>query len=331
MVRVAEWFAEKTHEKIEELKKEVAVEANAEGTARYGIPGLASLKLLSRLMSKVVGSVDSRKEIRQRLQNYATELLDRVNDFLDHARSVLKAAGKPDRLLIVVDNLDRLDGEVARPLFEKGGDMLTGVRSDIIYTAPLALNLSPYSIGSLFSHVCTMPNVKVRLKNGKLHKPGIEGLLGLIRHRLAVELIFESEKVARFLIEKSGGSVRDLIRLLDSAQLKAQVDEKPRVDMTAARAAVKKLSVEFSRFLLPGNVYYPILAEVQRTKHEPKSIEGAVSVKSVDDARAFFAQLIGNGSVLEYNGEDSWYDVHPAVCETEQFQDACKSPSREKD
>ncbi len=114
-----------------------------------------------------------------------------------------------------------------------------------------------------------------------------------------------------------------MIRLLDNAQLKAQVDGKPRVNRNAARAAVKKLRIEFSRFLLPGNVYYPILAEIHRTKHEPKGVEGAASVKSVEDARAFFAELIGNGSVLEYNGDDSWYDVHPAVCEIEQFKDAC--------
>ncbi len=52
--------------------------------------------------------------------------------------------------------------------------------------------------------------MKIRLKNGRKHRPGIEGLLRLIRNRLDIGALFEDENVATFLIEKSGGSVRDL-------------------------------------------------------------------------------------------------------------------------
>ena len=90
----------------------------------------------------------------------------------------------------------------------------------------------------------------------------IDGLLDLVGRRLSLDLVFEIEKVARFLVEKSGGYIRDLIRLLDEAQLEAQVDGKERVDLASAKSAVKKLSVNFTRHLLPGSVYYPILAEV---------------------------------------------------------------------
>ena len=328
--KVTVWFAETTIEKTTDWKKEIGFETQAEGSASAGLPGVFSFKLLARLKSMIVGSETSRKQIRQNLQNYASELLVRVNDFLDHARAVLKKAGKPARLLIVQDNLDRVRGETARRLFDTGGEMLTEISADLIYTAPLAVNLGTYDIRHIFGHVFTMPNVKVRLKNGKPHKPGLDGLLDLIRHRLAIEFIFESEKVARFLAEKSGGSVRDLIRLLDDAQLVAQVDGKTRVDLASARAAVKKLSVNFTRHLLPGSVYYPILAEIHRTKHEFNLTDGEATKERVAAAREFFAEMIGNGSVLEYNGEDSWYDAHPAVCDTEQFQDACKTTNQAK-
>jgi hypothetical protein len=270
----------------------------------------------------VVGSETSRTQIRQNLQNYATELRDRVNDFFDHARVILKKAGKPDRLLIVQDNLDRLKRDTARPLFENGGEMLTGLRADLIYTAPLALSLAPYDIRQLFGHVFTMPNVKVRLRTGEPHKTGTDGLVALVGKRLALNLIFENEKVVRYLAEKSGGSVRDLIRLLDDAQLEAQVDEKPRVDLKSAKTAVNKLRDHFSRLLKPGNVYFPILAEISRTKHEPDIPAGDITVERVAAAREFFGEMVGNGTVLEYNGDDSWYDVHPAVCETPGFKDA---------
>ena len=330
LVAVADWFAEKSVTDFVEFKRKVEVEAKVEAKVNYGIPGIVSLGLFARLRSMISGNVESRREIRQRLQNYASELLERVNDFLDQARDTLRANGKPERLLIVVDNLDRLSREVATPLFQRGGDMLAGVRTDLIYTAPLSMNVAPYSIKSLFSHVCTMPNVKVRRKDGTLHPAGVEGLRALVARRLSIEKLFEGGEVVTFLIEKSGGSVRDLIRLLDAAQLKAQVGGREVVNQADAAGAMKKLSLEFSRFLLPGNVYYPILAEVHETHRDPSTLEGQATVKSVEDARAFFAQLIGNGSVLEYNGDDSWYDAHPCLRELDQFKNAFQARSTVK-
>ncbi len=331
LAQVSLWFAEITLDKDSEWKKEIGLTAEAEASSKVGIPGFISLKLLAKIKSMIVGSETSRKQIRQRLQNYASDLRERMNDFLDHARTILKAAGKPDRLLLVQDNLDRLrTREKAQHLFDAGGDMLIDIRADLIYTAPLALNLAPLDLSRIFPHVFTMPNVKVRLRNGKIHKPGIDGLVALIGKRLSLTLIFESEKVARFLAEKSGGSVRDLIRLLDDAQLQAQVDGKDRVDMVSAKAAVRKAAMNFTRLLRPGSVYYPILADVHLTKTEFGVPEGEATKKGVADAREFFAELIGNGSVLEYNGDDSWHDVHPAVCEIQQFKDALDQASAPK-
>lgn len=327
LAKVATWFAEKSFERSSDWKKEIGLETEAEAGGKLGLPGIFSIKLLARLKSMMVGSETSRKTMRQQVQNYAGELVDLVNGFLDHARAVLKKAGKPERLLIVQDNLDRLRGDAPRKVFDQGGHMLTEVRADIIYTAPLALSLAPFDLRATFFHTFTMPNAKVRLRDGRAHKPGIEGLLALVGKRLDLDLVFSDRKVARFLVEKSGGSVRDLIRLLDEAQLEAQVEGKASVDLPSAKAAVKKLCVNFTRVLIPGSVYYPILAEVHRTKREFKIADGEVTKERVTAAREFFAELIGNGTVLEYNGEDSWYDVHPAVCDAEQFHNACQ-PAR---
>ena len=321
--KIAAWFAETTLAKESEWKKEIGLTTEAEASSKTGIPGIFSFKLFAKLKSMISGSVKSRTEIRQQLQNRASDLRDRVNDFLDHARNTLKAAGKPDRLLIVQDNLDRLrDRQKAQALFDTGGDILTEVRADIIYTAPLALNVAPLDIGRIFSNVFTMPNVKVHLRNGKPHKPGIEGLVALIGKRFSIPLLFETEKVAHLLAEKSGGSVRDLIRLLGEAQLEAQVDGKDRIDSASAKRAVAKMSANFTRLLSPGSVYFPILAEIHRSKRDFSDPQGEATKERVAEARGFFAEMVGNGSVLEYNGDDSWYDAHPAVRETEQFKDA---------
>lgn len=317
----AEWFAEKTNWTREDWNKEIGLETEAKAEGGAGLPGIFSLKLLARLKSRIVGSHQDRIEIRRHVQRYASELLEKMNDFLDHARKVLSKKGHPARLLIVQDNLDRMKSSEARRFFETGTDMLLGIRADIIYTAPLALNLAPLNLGQSF-HVFTMPNVKVRLKEGKPYKPGLDALVELIRKRLSIDLLFANGKVPSYLAEKSGGSLRDLIRLLGDAALTAQVDGKERIDMESAKAAVRKISVGFIQMLRPGSTYYPILAEVHHRKTDFAIAGGEATPEKVASARAFFAELINNGTVLEYNGEDSWYDVHPALCDTEGFKDA---------
>jgi hypothetical protein len=129
---------------------------------------------------------------------------------------------------------------------------------------PRELEMAKQLIGAL-GHMFTMPNAKVRRRDGKPHKLGIDGLMELIGKRLQLDLIFADRKVARHLVEKSGGSIRDLIRLLDDVQLIAQVNGKPSVDMSSAKKAVRKLCHDMTRGLIPSSVYFPILAEVHRT------------------------------------------------------------------
>ena len=132
--------------------------------------------------------------------------------------------------------------------------------------------------------------------------------------------MFASGGVVRFLAEMSGGSVRELMRLLDQAQLSARVDEKNRIDRASAREAATKLRIDFERLLVPGQVYFPLLARIHQTKD--LALDAALDQDAVQAARAFCTDLLIMGAVLEYNGERTWYDVHPLVREIRPFKDA---------
>jgi hypothetical protein len=225
--------------------------------------------------------------------------------------------------LIVQDNLDRIRSpEKARQLFDSGADMLLGLRADVIYTAPLAINVAPLNLANVFQHVFTMPNVKLRQQDGQPHLQGVNDLVSLVSLRLSVPDVFDADTTLLYLVDQSGGSVRELLRLLDEAQLDAQVDGKTQVDIDSARTAAKKLATQFVRLLQPGSAYYPILAAIHKTKRGYEPADGQPTEKTVAAARAFFSELIGMGCVLEYNGDDSWYDVLPPVRDTLQFKHA---------
>jgi hypothetical protein len=321
---VADWFAAVAIEDVEKVKSEIELEAEAQGVAKAGLMSWLTMKLMARLKSMVVGSTEHRKVVRQELQARSSDLIDRVNLLLDNAHQVLRAQSKPANLLIVVDNLDRLAYEAVEPLFFQNGDRLKLPRAHLIYTVPIANVVAPNTIRMVFDRTFTLPMIKVRTPRGKGVKAGLDALVQLVDKRIDLDACFASPAVVRKLAEMSGGNVRDLLRLIDNAQLSARVEEKETIENAAVKRAVAQVRLDYERTFIPGNVYYPLLAQIHRSKGEQfrASPETDPDPVKTHNLRVFFNQFLFNGSVLEYNGEATWYDVHPVVQEIKRFQEA---------
>ncbi|QNT71014.1 hypothetical protein [Defluviicoccus vanus] len=319
-VESVEWFAEKTLEDTSTVKAEIAAEMELKGQTKADW-WVASLRLLARIKSRIQGNIEQRKVIRQTLQNYGRELVDRVNILLDQAQNALEKANKAPDLLIVQDNLDRLPEEVCRRLFFQNGDLLKQLRAHVIFTVPIAMILAPWNIGTVFENRFTMPMIKISNLDNEAYQPGIDALVRLVAARADVDAVFTSNDIVAFLARMSGGSVRDLLRLINYAQLEARTDGKTQIDQASADAAVKELRIDFERLLIPRHVYFPLLREIHQTKADWESPEQKTDATSVKQQREFFSELLLNGSVLEYNGDRSWYDVHPIVQRIDTFND----------
>jgi len=329
---VADWFAERTIETAEELKKEIATETVAEVGAKAGtnLWFLSySAKLLARVKARISGNRSYRDVARKKLQNYSDELIHGVNSVLADARTVLAAAGRPHRLLVVHDKLDRMRPEPAIRLFRDNGDLLKQIEADCVWTVPINSRLAPFGIHTLFNHVFSMPTIKVHDRAGKPVAAGIDGLVELVSRRVEIGLVFDSPDVVAYLARMSGGSIRDLLRLVGEAQLAAQVDGLSVIDQASAEDAVKKVRIDFQGTFIPADAYYPLLAAVAKTKQDA-FITGSGTPEQAASNRAFFADLLVNGSVLEYNGDERWFDVHPVISDIEAFRNACKAPKEKK-
>ena len=329
---VATWFAEVTLGQIEQVKSEILAETEAKAEGKAGLFWL-SFGLMARLKSMVTGSNERRKEIRSKLKNKSTELIARVNLLLDDAYQVLERHKKPANLLIVVDNLDRLPPEVSGPLFFENGGFLKQLRAHVIYTVPIASVLAPMNIGLIFENKFTLSMVKVHDEIGKVAKNGLDAMVEAVAKRVEVDSIFARKQDVRELAKQSGGSVRDLMRLIQIAQLIARADDKGKIDAASVKQAVRKIRLDFERMLIPGRVYYPLLVQIHLVKSDvANGLEGSEPQK-VQSYRDFFSELLFNGSVLEYNGDRMWYDVHPVIQEIDAFKKALadvQSPSQDK-
>jgi hypothetical protein len=318
---VARWFFDVSVEKTDQVVSEIKKEAGANAEGKLGLLGV-SLGLFARLKSEIKGSTDSRKNIRGKLQQRTSDLIARVNLMLDNARLVLTENKKPADLLIVVDNLDRLKPEVSRPLFFDYGDVLKEPKAHMIYTVPIAVDLAPMNIATVFEDKFTLATVKVRNQQGRVNKRGIDALETIVAERIEIGAVFSNPRDVRKLAEMSGGSLRDLMRLLLSAQLLALVDENETIGSAHVKKAIHRMQLDYEHSLFPRPVYYPLLAQVHRSKAE--SVEGLDSSdpEEVQNFCTFFSRLLFSGSILEYNGDQVWYDVHPVIQQIDAFKKA---------
>jgi hypothetical protein len=315
---VAEWFAARTEEDVTALRAESTVEAEAETGTNVGLY-IISLKLLARIKSMMQGSVERRQTIRRELQRYSADLLSRVNQLLDAAARALERNGKSPDLLVVQDNLDRLGVEPAERLFIENGDLLGRLNAHAIFTAPVAMVLSAAAnTGQVFEHGYTLPMVKVQQRNGRPYSKGIDALVALIAARADLGKIFVDVKVPQYLARMSGGSVRDLIRLLFEAQSFARADGKDQIDQSSAKDAVQRVRLSLERTLWP----YRALAGIHQSKSLPEP--ETADQQQLEQARAFYADLLIKGVVLEYDGGECWYDVHPLMREIPALKDSLK-------
>lgn len=314
---VVDWFASRTKEDVTTLRKEATAEAEAEMSGKAGLYFI-SLKMLARITSMVQGSDLRRETIRRELQKYSADLLSRVNQLLDDAARVLERNGKSPNLLIVQDNLDRLGAEPAERLFIENGDLLGKLNVHAIYTAPVAMVLSAAAnTGQVFEHRYTLPMVKVQQKGGRTYGKGIDALVALVGARVDLGQVFADAKVPQYLARMSGGSVRDLIRLLFEAQSLARVDDKDRIDQASAREAVQRIRIDLERALWS----YQELARI----HQSKSLfEPAADQNQLEQTRPSYVNLLIKGVVLEYDNGECWWDVHPIMREIAAFKDALK-------
>lgn len=315
---VGKWFCEVTKLDTETITKEVGIETQVSGSVGFSFAGLGA-KIIAKLKSAIKGSKDYREEVREKVKKSGDELITVINSFLTAATEALAAAQKPSHLLIVQDNLDRLSREAALRIFRDGGETIQRVEALCIWTPPVGSQLSPFQLPRLFEHF-EMPMISVRRRDGSVNSTAVKALTDVIAARMDIPLLFATKSLVRDLILLSGGSVRELLRLTTNARLNARAEDRDRIAKADVAATAKGAAIALQNGLMPNNVYFPILAEISVHKNFEADLDGGYTPERVDARREFFHGLIAEGAVFAYNGDDSWWDVHPVLHVLKDFQ-----------
>ena len=306
------WFAEVVYEKAN--TKEFQAELGAEFS--LGTPQL--LLPLAQLLAKITGQlktgVESRQQIRSRLDPQIAHLIERINLLIQRGVGTLRKQGKQG-LVIIVDNLDRIPFrklDAARSnhdaLYIEHGEQLRSLRCHLVYTVPIA-NLYSKNVKVLtgiFPDCRVLPMIKTHTPQNQPCPEGLAVLRRILAERIDLAEVFE-EQALEALCAESGGHPRILMTLVRYAcEYAANRFPRP-IDANAAERAISRFTSEYSRSV--PEEYFPLLVKVFRAKKCDN-----------DDA---YRDMLHNLIVLEYmNGLEPWHDVHPSVQRLVKFRSA---------
>jgi len=276
---------------LDELKKWMgAIESQESIEDKSEIEIGAELKILqAKLKTGYTSRIDIRKTIEARLPEF-TRVTDLIIAEVEQE--------KEKKIIVAIDDLDKPDLEVARKLFYERQSSLTLPKCAIIYTIPIALLYSSESgqVRQTFTESYVLPNVTItKGTDRRLNEEGRTVMKGLVEKRMSLDLI--KPEALNHAIDTSGGVFREMARIIRMAADNAIARGEGTIYKQDVLKAESSIRNEFRRMLQTKD--YEKLAEIYKTRE----------LKGSDVC----ADLLHNLSILEYQNDENWCDVHPAV------------------
>ncbi|MBW3587504.1 MAG: hypothetical protein KY448_17200 [Cyanobacteria bacterium 0813] len=264
----------------------------------------------------------------QRETTRTLEVKPVLGEIINKVNAIIAAAqGETNKLLVIVDGLDRKEYSIALEMFSSS--LLTDIQCHIVYAIPIALRYSPSFKQPMesFNKCLDLSNIGV-FKCNEMARPttnsdnvGRHILKDVVQKRLAklgnaYENLVEPEALD-LLGEKSGGVMRELVRLARTACEVAVNKQASKIDRAIAEEAVR---VEHQTYTIE-DYHFPELEAVHRT--------GKLTSNEFDSPKhgriVICNELLHYKLVLGYNDKKygRWFDVNPMLwVDLERWQQA---------
>lgn len=278
---------------IEFTKNELA-EAEAGGEA-----GLGFLKKISVYGKGIFKTgTETKKTIRKSIEPKISYLISLMNETLEDMNDQLKEKQQKE-LLIVVEDLDKLDIADARHLFVEHRKTLLALHLKMIFSFPIYMAYTAEfgMINDDFDKDVLYSMIKVNNSDRSENEEGIAVLKEIVYKRMKEKLV--AEDALKYMILKSGGAIRDLFSMLTNcAILELSKTEPQQISMEDATVAVMRLKSTYERFITSPEQFERLI-EIYNDPH-PENTDEVLS------------ELLKTLAVIEYNGE-RWCGVHPVL------------------
>jgi energy-coupling factor transporter ATP-binding protein EcfA2 len=258
----------------------------------------------------ITAKLQQERTFREELEKtYEKDITDLVGKLDRLAAAIQTTTKKP--VLVVIDDLDKLDLSVVEPIFRLNVKALFSPAFKIVFTIPVSASQDPLVMGALTSEGVVRPQLfpvtkfftyeQVQQAETTPIAQNVALFEQVLAKRFAPGLIHP--ETARKMVLASGGVLRELVRIGRECctECMVQMELEPdradmRIDDKILAIALNNLRNDFARQIQTN---YPVLVAVHKTLEQ---VEGET-----------FTKMLHGLMVLEYENGDMWYDVHPIV------------------
>ena len=231
----------------------------------------------------------------------------KINDLIFECNKIfdyLKAkTGK--ETLIIVDDLEKMSFLKARDFYIENSAFIRDFRCKMVLTIPVELIFHPdfAIIQNVFGQAEVLPMIKIKDKNSRIYKPGVDCLTEILQRRLDLSL-FENE-CYKDAIKYSGGAIRELFHIIQRAALIENSEKITRASMKKSIDSIKdifasRIQERDDEIKIKFEEYLEILFDISDgNKTAPKK-------------NLALLDLLRTRAVMKFNGK-GFYDTHPLL------------------
>ncbi len=243
------------------------------------------------------------------------DLIFECNKIFDYLK---EKTGK--RTLIIIDDLEKTPFPAARDFYMKNSAFIQDLRCKMVLTIPVELVFhADFSIiQNVFGESEVLPMIKIKDKNGRVCKPGIECLTTILERRMDLSL-FENACYNE-AIKYSGGSIRDLFSIVQRAAL---IEKSERITEVSMKKSINTHKDKVASRIVERNDEIKIKFE----EYLEVLFDISDGNKIAPQKNLALLDLLRTRSVMKYNGE-GFYDTHPLL---DSFIKAYKEKMRKND
>ncbi len=293
----------------EEIRKTSTFEAGAHAAVGADTGILERLVgLFARISAEAKFNTRAERTAIASLRKRPSDLLAQVNILFGAVRKALEP--KKKRLLIIVEDLDKLGIAQAQDLFVNYHLLLTGVECNVVYTIPIFLFYSPDADSFLpqFNSVVNLRMIQTMTPSGTKTE-GFGAVKRIVQARLGEGMV--SDEALDLLVENTAGVLRHVFEVLSTA-----------ANTVDASIPLNKQDIQYGLDQLTHSLQAQINLPGVPLEDGPRSRDEllerlsryarlqAEGKKPPPDPDPTAQLLLKSCALVEYNGE-GWFGVHP--------------------
>ncbi len=253
---------------FEERVKEINTSLKAEGSAEIEVGGEASitglfakmLGLTAKIKMGLSGSRERAETIRTNFKNRFLDFSLKFNTFIEQSASQMRKQKIAQEILFIVDGLEKtMSADLRRKIILEESNRIRQIKANTIFTLPIELMKEEQRIKN-FSEIITFPFIKVKERDGCFVEPALEKFREFVLKRVDASL-FDKPATIDMAIEYSGGSPRQLLRIIEHANWQAD-ETQGKITQADMDAAIDELGNNNARYLEPED--FKLLKQLQR-------------------------------------------------------------------